>query len=120
MKIIFSKKLHNKLFVTILNNDIFAKYMINLIEIKGENLFHFSYHGKEIEMTFCELLSLRNKINTIDITSHFNADANTFGIEILSLCNLKHILILNTQDILTIKPFLEQVFTPEKFTPIVV
>jgi len=92
--------------------------MIELIKIERlEKIFHFTYYNKKIEMSFCELLSLRNKVNVIDITSHFYGDSNRFGIEIVTLCNLKHILIMNTKDILFLRIILEKLFAPQELVP---
>ena len=60
-----------------------------------KNIFKLKFYNKHIELTFCELLSLRNKINNINIENHFYSNINKFGLEIISLSNLKYILILS-------------------------
>ncbi len=92
--------------------------MITLEKTSDKNLFNFNFYHKEIEMTFCELLIFRNKINSIDISSHFYDETNQFGVEIVSLCNLKHVLVLHTDDILKIKSIMEIIFTPKEFVRI--
>ena len=59
---------------------------------KPINKYILRFHSKHIELSFCELLVFRTKINSIDICAHFYD--NHKGIEIISLCNLKEILIL--------------------------
>ncbi|NAS30701.1 hypothetical protein GTQ40_06935 [Flavobacteriaceae bacterium R38] len=70
------------------------------------------FHGKEILLSFCELLGFRNRINAIDINTHFYGDHS--GIEILPLCNLKEVLILETTDVLELKKIIDTIFTPQE------
>lgn len=65
-------------------------------------------------MTFCELLSFRNKVNAIDINTHFYSDSNLFGIEIIALCNLKHVLILETEDVFKLKHIIQNIFSVQE------
>ena len=90
--------------------------MIKISSSKNKNLFSLNFHEKEIEMKFCELLFLRNKINAINIDTHFYSDSNFFGIEIISICSLKHVLIFETEDLLSIKYVLENIFSNQKHT----
>lgn len=76
------------------------------------NKYQLDFYGKKILLGFCELLAFRNKIRNIDIESHFYNEHN--GIEIISLCNLKEILILETRDILELKEEINTIFTPVK------
>ncbi|MEI6865894.1 hypothetical protein [Flavicella sp.] len=74
------------------------------------NRYQLDFYGKKMLLSFCELLAFRNKIRRIDIESHFYNDHN--GIEIISLCNLKQILILETRDVLELKDVMDTIFTP--------
>ncbi|NER13484.1 hypothetical protein GWK08_08555 [Leptobacterium flavescens] len=71
-----------------------------------------NFHGKEMLLSFCELLAFRNTINAIDIDSHFYNDHS--GIEIVPLCNLKEILILETTDVIELKKIIHAIFTPKE------
>ena len=74
------------------------------------NQFYLDVHGKTMPMNFCELLALRSKLQNIDITDHFYSDRNSAGLEIISLCNLKHILILETLDLINLKEIIDNAF----------
>jgi len=76
------------------------------------NRYQLNFHGKEILLSFCELLAFRNTINAIDIDAHFYNHHS--GIEIISLCNLKEILILETEDVLELKKIMERIFTSKE------
>ena len=80
---------------------------------KPINKYILRFHSKHIELSFCELLVFRTKINSIDICAHFYD--NHKGIEIISLCNLKEILILETTDVLELKKVLETFFAPVEY-----
>ncbi len=77
---------------------------------KTSNKYLLNFHEKEILLNFCELLKFRNRIESIYIDAHFYNDHS--GIEIVTLCNRQHILILETTDIVVIKKKLQQLFTP--------
>ncbi|WP_340063298.1 hypothetical protein [Ascidiimonas aurantiaca] len=80
----------------------------------SSNRYQFNFHGKEILLSFCELLAFRNTIKAIDIDTHFYNHHS--GIEIVSLCNLKEILILETEDLIELKKIMEYIFTPRGVT----
>ncbi len=61
-------------------------------------------------MSFCQLLSLRQKLINIDLETHFNGE-NLHGMEILMLCNKEHLFIFNTLEILDLKKLLKNTFT---------
>lgn len=61
-------------------------------------------------MSFCQLLSLRQKLINIDLETHFNGQ-NLHGMEILLLCNKEHLFIFNTLEILDLKELLSKTFT---------
>ena len=79
----------------------------------SSNKYQLNFHGKEIPLTFCELLAFRNTIKAIDIHTHFY-DGHS-GIEIIPLCNLKEILILETMDVLELKKMTDNLFAPKSF-----
>lgn len=61
-------------------------------------------------MSLCQLLSLRQKVLSISIESHFDSDLNKHGFEVLLLCNKEHLFILNTLEVLDLKKLVEQGF----------
>ena len=79
---------------------------------KPINKYILYFQNKEIQLSFCELLVFRTKINSINICDHFYDEHN--GIEIVSLCNLREILILETTDVLKLKQLLDAFFAPQE------
>ncbi len=61
-------------------------------------------------MSLCQLLSLRQKVLSISIESHFDSDLNKHGFEVLLLCNKEHLFILNTLEILDLKKLVDNGF----------
>jgi hypothetical protein len=57
------------------------------------------------------LLKFRNRIEAINIEAHFYNGHS--GIEIVTLCNRKEILILETTDIVQLRTIINSIFTPE-------
>ncbi|WP_089886743.1 hypothetical protein [Kriegella aquimaris] len=75
-----------------------------------ERCFYIDLGQKTVRLSFCQLLSLRQKIRNIDIEDHFDGDGNKHGFEILALCNKEHLFILNTHEILDLKELLVGAF----------
>lgn len=61
-------------------------------------------------MSLCQLLSLRQKVMSISIESHFDSDLNKHGFEVLLLCNKEHLFILNTLEVLDLKKLVDNGF----------
>lgn len=76
----------------------------------AQRCFCFDFGQKPIYLSFCQLLSLRTKVNAIDLESHFDNDLNAHGIEILVLCNREHILILDTYQVIDLKELIKTTF----------
>ncbi|CAM4066834.1 hypothetical protein [Gillisia limnaea] len=76
----------------------------------GSRCFYIDFNHKTVKMSFCQLLSFRQKLLNIDLDSHFNGE-NSQGIEILMLCNKEHLFIFNTLEILDLKKLLNNTFT---------
>ncbi|MBB4119950.1 hypothetical protein GGR32_002262 [Mesonia hippocampi] len=69
--------------------------------------FQVDFAGKSVSMSFCELLSFREKLKRIDLQTHFEgADS----VEILSLCNKRHLFIFDTLDIIHLKELVRGAF----------
>lgn len=74
-----------------------------------QRCFFLVYGEKVLKLSFCQLLAFRTKVNSIDLDAHFNG-SNTHGIEILSLCNREHLLILDTYQVIDLKELLKATF----------
>ncbi|NQY07401.1 MAG: hypothetical protein HRT68_14705 [Flavobacteriaceae bacterium] len=84
-----------------------------MIDIKTvSNKYELDFHGKKIVFKFCELLAFRNAIQAIAIDAHFSS--NHSGIEIITVCNLTEILILETRDVIVLKEIICDIFTPKE------
>ena len=81
-----------------------------LYQATNERCFYIDFGQKKIRMPFCQLLSLRHKVMSIDIEDHFDSDLNTHGFEVLTLCNKEHLFILNTLEVLDLKNLVESGF----------
>lgn len=79
---------------------------------KASNKYQLNFHGKKVLLNFCELLAFRNAIKKIDIDTHFFN--NHSGLEIITLCNFREILILETLDVLEFKKIFEGVFSTKQ------
>lgn len=71
--------------------------------------FFLAFEEKTIQMTCCQLLAFRTKVSRIDLSSHFNGE-NHSGLEILSLCNREHLLILDTHQLIDLKQLVKVTF----------
>lgn len=87
------------------HSKFFASYQCDV-----QRIFVIDFGQKPIRLTFCQLLAIRNKVNNIDITAHFTPEGNVNGIEILTLCNREHILILDTHQIIDLKELIQATF----------
>ncbi|MCM4166828.1 hypothetical protein DHD08_03935 [Arenibacter sp. H213] len=74
-----------------------------LFQSDVDRCFYIDFGQKVVKLTFCQLLALRQKVNSISIEAHFDADLNKHGFEILVLCNKEHLFLLNTLEILDLK-----------------
>ncbi|MFI2741335.1 hypothetical protein ACG2LH_01235 [Zhouia sp. PK063] len=68
-----------------------------------ERCFYIDFDEKLVKLSFCELLAFRQKINQINIDTHFDRAVNNSGLEIISLCNKKHLFIFDTLQIIALK-----------------
>lgn len=91
----------------------FASYQCD-----AKRCFFLVYGGNMIKLSFCQLLAFRQKINKIDLESHFN-NSNYHGIEILSLCNREHLLVLNTLEVVDLKQLVKATFGVFELTKLV-
>ncbi len=79
-----------------------SKYY-KLYQCDQQRCFHFEAEHKQVTMSFCQLLKFRNSLNAIDLSTHFYADENKNGLEILTFCNRQHLMVLNTYEVIDLK-----------------
>ncbi len=63
-----------------------------------QRCFYVDFGHKKVRLDFCQLLSLRHRLNRIRIEAHL--EGNHPGLEILCLCNKAHLFVFNTTEIL--------------------
>lgn len=72
--------------------------------------FRFEMAHKAVPLSFCQLIALRDKVQGIDIETHFDDEQNKHGMEILYFCNREHLIILNTFQVIDLKACIETTF----------
>lgn len=75
-----------------------------------ERCFYIDFGSKTVRLSLCHLLSLRHKVLSIPIASHFDSALNKHGFEPLLLCNKAHLFLLTTPEILDLKQLVKQGF----------
>jgi len=81
--------------------------------------FVFDFGHKTIQLSFCQLLALRQNVLKIDLYTHFSGE-NKHGIEILVLCNREHIFIFDTHEVIDLKEFIKGTFAMLELNTLVV
>ena len=81
-----------------------------LYQAADKRCFYLDFGQKIVRMSLCQLLSLRHKVMSINIESHFDSDLNAHGFEVLMLCNKEHLFILNTLEVLDLKKLVSNSF----------
>lgn len=91
-------------------NVIVRSTYYTLYQDTKERCFFVDFGQKMVRMSLCQLLSLRQKVMSISIESHFDSDLNKHGFEVLLLCNKEHLFILNTLEVLDLKKLVDNGF----------
>ncbi len=91
-------------------NLLYKSYYFASYQCDRSRCFYIDFGHKEVKLTFCQLLSLRQKVQKIDLDSHFDKELNYNGIEILGLCNREHLFILDTLQVIDLKQLLKATF----------
>lgn len=89
---------------------LYKSYYYSSYQCDNKRCFFVDFGEKPVKLSFCQLLALRQKVNSIDLNSHFQSDENFHGIEILTLCNREHIIILNTLEVIDLKQLIKATF----------
>ncbi|MDX1362702.1 hypothetical protein [Arenibacter latericius] len=82
---------------------VYQSKFYTLYQSNTDRYFYIDFGQKVVKLSFCQLLALRQKVNSISIEAHFDADLNKHGFEVLMLCNKEHLFLLNTLEILDLK-----------------
>ena len=91
-------------------NLLYKTYYFSSYQCDQSRCFHIDFGHKQVRLTFCQLLALRQKVQSINISSHFDKDLNYSGIEILTLCNREHLFVFDTLQIIDLKQLLKATF----------
>jgi len=91
-------------------NVIVQSTYYTLYQAADERCFYLDFGQKIVRMSLCQLLSLRHKVMSINIESHFDSDLNAHGFVVLMLCNKEHLFILNTLEVLDLKKLVSNSF----------
>lgn len=81
--------------------------------------FVFDFGHKNIQLSFCQLLALRQNVLKMDLDAHFSGE-NKHGQEILVLCNREHIFILDTHQVIDLKELMKGTFAMLELNTLVV
>ena len=91
-------------------NLLYKSYYFASYQCDKSRSFYLDFGHKQVKLTFCQLLSIRQKVNAINLDSHFDKDMNYNGIEILTLCNREHLFILDTLQVIDLKQLIKATF----------
>ncbi len=91
-------------------NLLYKSYNFASYQCDRNRCFYIDFGHKTVKLSFCQLLSLRQKVQKIDLDSHFSKDLNYSGIEILTLCNREHLFILDTVQVIELKELIKTTF----------
>lgn len=90
-------------------NLIYESEYFRTYQCDSRRCFNLQTGEKNIPLSLCQLLAVRSKVMALDLASHFDG-SNKHGIEILSLCNREHILILDTHQLIDLKHLVKTTF----------
>ncbi len=91
-------------------NLLYKSYYFASYQCDQSRSFYIDFGHKQVKLSFCQLLSIRQKVQAIDISSHFDKELNYSGIEILTLCNREHLFVFDTLQIIDLKQLLKATF----------
>lgn len=91
-------------------NLLYKSYYFASYQCDHSRSFYIDFGHKQVKLGFCQLLAIRQKVQAIDISTHFDKDLNYSGIEILTLCNREHLFIFDTLQVIDLKQLLKSTF----------
>ena len=72
--------------------------------------FYLDLGHKTVEVSFCQLLSLRHKVKQLASARHLKYMLNHSDVALLTLCDKKHLMILDTLQVLDLKELIQRTF----------
>lgn len=91
-------------------NLLYQSYYFASYQCDQSRCFYVDFGDKKVKLSLCQLLSIRKKVQDIDLEAHFDGNMNYHGMEILSLCNREHLFVLDTLQIIDLKQLLKATF----------
>lgn len=91
-------------------NLLYRSYYFASYQCDQSRSFYIDFGHKQVKLSFCQLLSIRQKIRAIDLSSHFDKELNYSGIEILTLCNREHLFVFDTLQVIDLKQLIKATF----------
>ena len=91
-------------------NLLYKSYYFASYQCDKSRSFYLDFGHKQVKLSFCQLLAIRQKVNAINLDSHFDKDINNNGIEILTLCNREHLFVLDTLQVIDLKQLMKATF----------
>lgn len=90
-------------------NLIYRSRFFATYQSDSQRCFFLELGQRRLKLSCCQLLALRQKLKDLDLTTHFNG-RNRHGMEIVSLCNRDHILLLDTHEVIDLKQLIKSTF----------
>lgn len=111
MKIIFFEimiviSLNNIIFAPMMNQVLSSKYFSICQDLQSRS-FYFETPSEYYMLEFCQLLTLRHKIQCISLQSMLVED--NVPLELISICDSHYVLMLNILQIIDLKQLLDRV-----------
>jgi hypothetical protein len=91
-------------------NLLYKSYYFTSYQCDRSRCFYIDFGHKQVKFSFCQLLAMRQKVQRIDISSHFDKDLNYNGIEVITLCNREHLFVFDTLQVIDLKELLRSTF----------
>ncbi|MBW1296137.1 hypothetical protein [Aquimarina litoralis] len=79
---------------------LFASKYYTSYQSSEDQCFYIDFGHKLVEVSFCQLLSLRYKAKQLSTSEHLEYMLNHSDTTLLSFCDKKHVLLLDTLQIL--------------------
>jgi len=86
-----------------------SKYFKSFLSASGRE-YQIDFGYKKVNFSFCQLLALRHSVNQMSAQKHLEELLNTANVDILSLCNKEHFIILDIAQILDLHNLIDQMF----------
>lgn len=92
-------------------NTLYQSPYFRFSQCDQKRCFWFETENKKVNLSFCQLLDLRNKVNEIDLLPLFDLAENKNDLKILCFCNREHLLLLDLHQIIDLKRGISTIFS---------